>query len=183
MYHISQDKRAQASALLLCHALNELLLTRPFTDITVTDLQKAAAVGRTTFYRLFDNVSDVMVYQCDRLFENTLKAHPNRLNTSPVELAEHFISQILQEQALLRAIMACGRPDFLLDAHRKYQEEAIAYFFPEDALTQRQKVVFNSIFAALLSIIVTPEAADYSDSKAVMADVRTTLKLVTQMLA
>ena len=56
MYHISNDIRTQKSADLIANALNEYILKKDFTEITVTDLQKASSVSRSTFYRLFDNI-------------------------------------------------------------------------------------------------------------------------------
>ena len=32
--------------------------------ITITDIQKASGVGRATFYRSFDNINDVLYWQC-----------------------------------------------------------------------------------------------------------------------
>ncbi len=182
MYHISPDKRAEKSAMLLCRALNAMLLRRPLADISVSDLQRASSVGRSTFYRLFDNIPDLLNYQCERLFENALKAYPDRDTTAPIELAEFFISQVLQEQDLLKALMVSGRPDFLLDAHRKYQDEAIAYFFPGQSLPPEQKAVFNALFAALLAVLVTPETGPYPDAQTVIQEVRCALARMARIL-
>ena len=45
MYHISNDIRTQKSADLIANALNEYVLKKNFTEITVTDLQKASSVS------------------------------------------------------------------------------------------------------------------------------------------
>ncbi len=68
MYHISQDKRAQQSSEWLVSALIRLMGTKSLGEITVTDLVQEAKVGRTTFYRCFDTIEDVLRYQCDLEF-------------------------------------------------------------------------------------------------------------------
>ena len=60
MYHISKDKRAVQSSELIYKGLLECIKKKPFDQITVSDLQKVSGVARTTFYRAFDNISDVL---------------------------------------------------------------------------------------------------------------------------
>ena len=54
MYHISKDKRALQSSELIYNGLLECIRKKPFDQITVSDLQKASGVARSTFYRAFD---------------------------------------------------------------------------------------------------------------------------------
>ena len=60
MYHISKDKRALQSSELIYNGLLECIKKKPFDQISVSDLQKASGVARSTFYRAFDNISDVL---------------------------------------------------------------------------------------------------------------------------
>ena len=62
MYHIKPDKRSQTSAKLICDAMLRCLDEKPFSEITIVDLQKESTVGRSTFYRLFDRTEDVLEY-------------------------------------------------------------------------------------------------------------------------
>lgn len=68
MYHISQDKRAKQSSELLFNALERLMQSKSLRDISITDLVQEAQVGRTTFYRCFDTIEDVLRYKCDQEF-------------------------------------------------------------------------------------------------------------------
>jgi AcrR family transcriptional regulator len=69
MYHIKNDKRAERSAELICSAMLELINTKPFGEITVSDIQRVSYVSRSTFYRNFDCLTDVLELLCDRGFE------------------------------------------------------------------------------------------------------------------
>ncbi len=68
MYHISKDKRAIQSSELIYNSPLKCTKKRPFDQITVSDLQKASEVVRTTSYRAFDNLSDVLKLEARHLF-------------------------------------------------------------------------------------------------------------------
>ncbi len=68
MYHISNDKRSQQSAQWLYEALKALMTERPYTEIKITDVVKRAQIGRTTFYRCFETLDDVLRYKCDEAY-------------------------------------------------------------------------------------------------------------------
>lgn len=63
MYHIKNDKRAQASTELICAGLLACMKEKPFARITITDVQRASTVSRSTFYRNFDCLEDVLALQ------------------------------------------------------------------------------------------------------------------------
>lgn len=69
MYHIKNDKRAQASSELICAGLLACMKEKPFARITITDVQRASTVSRSTFYRNFDCLEDVLALLCDRGFQ------------------------------------------------------------------------------------------------------------------
>ena len=60
MYHIKKDKRCQQSAQMIIEGLNQCLAEKEFAKITVSDIQRKTGVSRATFYRLFDDTSDVL---------------------------------------------------------------------------------------------------------------------------
>ena len=64
MYHIKNDVRSQKSAKFISEGLQKCLAYKTFSEITITDVLRASYVGRATFYRLFDNLSDVLAYLC-----------------------------------------------------------------------------------------------------------------------
>lgn len=65
MYHIPQDKRAQASAQKITNALEYLLDSNNFNQISVSQICDESGVSRTTFYRLFDIPADIIQWYCD----------------------------------------------------------------------------------------------------------------------
>lgn len=69
MYHIKEDKRAQASVELICGGLKRCLKEKSFESVTISDIQRVSGVSRSTFYRNFDRMEDVLALMCDRVFE------------------------------------------------------------------------------------------------------------------
>lgn len=75
MFHIKPDKRSQTSAKLIVGGLYACLAVKPFSGISISDIQRESSVGRATFYRLFDTVTDVLEYECDNVFRNMLQTY------------------------------------------------------------------------------------------------------------
>ena len=69
MYHIKNDKRSKDASNSIYKALAGLMETRPFQKITISAVVEAARVARSTFYRNFDGLDDVLRFRCDELLE------------------------------------------------------------------------------------------------------------------
>lgn len=93
MYHIKPDKRSKTSAKLICNAMLHCLDEKPFSEITIVDLQKESTVGRSTFYRLFDRTQDVLEY----LYEQRIKDIYNGYHLLPEDNRPSFTLFILNE--------------------------------------------------------------------------------------
>lgn len=65
MYHIKEDKRAKASVELICGGLKRCLKEKSFESVTISDIQRVSGVSRSTFYRNFDRMEDVLALMCD----------------------------------------------------------------------------------------------------------------------
>lgn len=90
MYHIKDDKRCKASVSLIYQALILLLEEKPFSEITITDIQNKSTVGRSTFYRNFDQISDVLAQKCDAEFENLFFSYISSSKTNKHSLDDRF---------------------------------------------------------------------------------------------
>lgn len=88
MYHIKDDQRSIRSSEMIYEGLVKLMQDKDFAAITVTDLVDAAHVGRTTFYRNFDEIEDVLWMRCDQVVEGLIsylqeyrQKHPDEART------------------------------------------------------------------------------------------------------
>ena len=102
MYHIKPDKRSIMSLELIRKGFYELLKEEDYEILTVTQIAKRAGVGRATFYRLFDEKRDILLYDLDQMMlqlEERLRLYFNQ-HTMITELElicynmEHFFANI-----------------------------------------------------------------------------------------
>lgn len=119
MYHISNDKRARQSSELIYNGLLECIKKKPFDQITISDMQKASGVARTTFYRAFDNISDVLFWKCDACFYDALCNFNSSEFPSELELARHYFSYWMEHSDILVLLIEINRQDIIYACHMK----------------------------------------------------------------
>jgi len=68
MYKTINDARAIRSKQWIYEALVDLISKKKYDDIKITDLIKKAGVGRSTFYRNYDVIDDVIMEKLDSTF-------------------------------------------------------------------------------------------------------------------
>lgn len=134
MYHIKADKRSQTSARLICEGLVECMQKKEFTQITITDVQRASSVGRSTFYRLFDNMSDVLQYICDKHIEKTLNDLEKSSDITVDEFMIKCIKLLMENGAIITALTSSDRSDLLYKAIKSKTIEI------RDILSQRYNI-------------------------------------------
>ena len=122
MYHIRRDKRAMQSAELIYRGLLQCLERKPFDQITVTDVQKASGVARTTIYRCFDNLSDILYWQCDICFQEALHSVRPMDTPSELELMQGYFDYWTEHSDILKLLMYIHRQDILYGCHMKNAE-------------------------------------------------------------
>lgn len=123
MYHIKDDKRMRASAALICEGLANALEERPYASLSVTQVCAATGVARTTFYRLFDTLDDVLIYQFDQLFSDALDAYAAHGRKEP--FARVIIEIAASNRALVAAIAESGRCDLLSEVTREREGDIL----------------------------------------------------------
>ncbi len=119
MYHISKDKRAVQSSELIYRGLLECIKKKPFDQITISDLQKTSGVARTTFYRAFDNISDVLYWKCDTCFYEVLGNYRPNLFQGELGLAKHYFSYWVEHSDILELLIRINRQDIIYACHMK----------------------------------------------------------------
>ncbi len=119
MYHISHDKRAAQSAELIYSGLLQCLEKKSFDQITVTDVQKASGVARTTIYRCFDNLSDILYWRCDLCFQEALNAVEPTNAPNESELMQGYFAYWTEHSDILKLLIDINRQDIIYACHMK----------------------------------------------------------------
>lgn len=153
MYHVKKDKRSQTSAKLIIEGLNSCLKKKSFQEITITDIQRKSTVGRATFYRLFDNLTDVLAYQCDQQFVNAMEIDKD--NLSYEEHIRHFICCWMKEADLLETIIQSGHMELIYQAHNKSAEALKTRFLENADIPEKDSDYFLHIMPNIMIGILT----------------------------
>ncbi len=112
MYHIKPDKRARASVKLICEGLSRCLKEKSFESITISDIQRVSGVSRSTFYRNFDRIEDVLALMCDAVFEEAFAA-------GYANISEAVFRTWFRHADMIEAIVGIGRSDMLYSSLRR----------------------------------------------------------------
>ena len=148
MYHIPEDRRAARSAELILGGLLSIK-GRTIADITVTDIVKAAGVGRSTFYRLFDNSVDVLMWKSDEIMKSALSASAEMSSFDEIFLS--FISSWMEEKALLGALVRSSLTDILFEVHLAHIDEINTLFFRGAELSPLQQEYLVTLLSAMMA--------------------------------
>ena len=73
-------KKALESQRKIYKGLRHLLETKPLIEISVTDISEECQISRTTFYRNFDNVNDILLITFDYYYDRYIHSRINQDN-------------------------------------------------------------------------------------------------------
>ncbi|MBQ8995676.1 MAG: TetR/AcrR family transcriptional regulator [Oscillospiraceae bacterium] len=94
------NQRVALSKRILKDALLELLKKKPLYEVSVSELCQASGINRTTFYRHYDNTSDLMVEIQEELLERIGTAY--RTSANDPQSAPLSIEEVVEFFALHR---------------------------------------------------------------------------------
>ena len=117
MYHIVDDQRAHKSARKLVEGLEACLARRKYEEISISELCETAGVGRATFYRLFDNMTDVLYYQCSEVIHLVADAVERDGIISLRQAMLDFINEWMKRRKLLETLQITNQLELLHRAH------------------------------------------------------------------
>lgn len=154
MYHIRNDQRSHRSAQLIYEALVERLRHKDFDQITVTDIQRATGVARSTFYRCFDNLPDVLYWQCDQCFRQAMACPEPGAPPDEATLIRHYLSYWMTHSQLPELLIRINRLDIFYSCHLKNAQLLAQTFGVLPGLTGEEARYFLTIRTGMtLSIL------------------------------
>ncbi|NDJ75787.1 MAG: TetR/AcrR family transcriptional regulator [Chloroflexi bacterium] len=123
MYHIKDDQRSRRSSEMIYSGLAKLMREKDFAAITVKELVEAAQVGRTTFYRNFDEIVDVLHMRCDQVFEGLVRYIQEYRQTHTHDSGTQLLKPVLRyfylHSELLELLMKAKRGDIAQESFRR----------------------------------------------------------------
>ena len=149
MYHIPRDRRAERSAERIFGSLMACQGARGAADASVTEIAAGAGVGRSTFYRLFDNPTDVLLWKCDQVLGEALERAGGQ--GSMDEVFTTFIAAWLEQRKLLQALLRSNMADLLFEAHMGRMDEIERVFFEGETLEGAQREYLVTMLASMMA--------------------------------
>lgn len=127
MYHIKDDKRAYKSSELIYEALITCMKEKEFDKISISDIQRVSSVGRSTFYRNFDTMIDVLYWKCDLEYKKVMESYVNKESheNNELEFMLHFFSYWMSHYEILDMLIGIQRYDIISQCH--YNNSHILY--------------------------------------------------------
>ena len=155
MYHIKHDKRAYASAELIYQGLCQCIRQKDFARITIHDIEQASSVSRSTFYRHFDTIPDVLYWRCSQclcqLWEQYLPAQP----IGKYDFLRYFLDYWAKHIEILELLLTVNRTDIIYTCHveqfARFQEKYAAF----TQLPAQYSDYFMSMRAGILVGVLT----------------------------
>ena len=80
MYELAKHKKSLESQKKIYKGLREILKTKPLNEVTVTDIKNQCHISRSTFYRNFNNVIDVLDVMLEFFYNRYLESRIGREN-------------------------------------------------------------------------------------------------------
>lgn len=154
MHHVPTDKRARKSAELIYDALLTCLEEKSFDQITVSDLQRASGVARSTFYRAFDNASDVLSWKCEASFNEALSSFKPLDFTNEAVVAQRFFAYWVAHSEILELLTRIDRTDIVFASHLRSAELLQERFGKLPRLTEVQGKYFIAIRTGMLMSVL-----------------------------
>lgn len=119
MYHIKEDKRSLTTSRMLYDALIEQLNRKRVDEISVSELVTFAGIGRSTFYRNFDNIVDILTWQCDLSFAKVIEDYYVIGRKSNVSMTEYIFDYWYNNSEVIEKLLAIKRIDIIYDSFIK----------------------------------------------------------------
>lgn len=135
MFQKKKDKRALQSSQWIYDALKELMNEKSYETITVIDIVNKANIGRTTFYRNFKNIDDVLREKCTQTFEDfrnyCFQYYKNNFNEDKTFL-KPFLRYWYDNSEIIELLIKANRENII----KEYLSKEIYYFLNIASITE-----------------------------------------------
>ena len=151
MYHIANDKRALRSAKYIYEGLEKCLNKKSFDKITISDIHEESYVSRATFYRLFDNLRDVLVYRCDLIFDEIIEALWKLNEVTAKNIFIKYVELWMEYSDFLEKLINNGFINIIYEAHVKRMDIIKELLLPDIGINNSEKDYLLSILSGLMA--------------------------------
>lgn len=150
MYHISDDKRVQKSAEMIWQGMEQCLQEKSFDKLRVSDINRKSYISRATFYRLFDSLQDVLVYECDQIYSQLLKALKDTTIHSKQDFFILLVEKWMAQDVLIKTLVENNLTGIIYDTHMKNRDFMKAVFLKNTTISEWEADYMTSLLANII---------------------------------
>lgn len=154
MYHIKPDRRAETSAAMLYEALVACLKEKPFEEISITEVVRRSSNSRSTFYRNFDELVDVLCWKCDRQFAEVLRGYVAEGVHENLGLLEYVFAYWQEHSEVLEILLSIKRMDVLYECFSKNSQSVMELLRGHINLPKEEETYFLAVRIGVLVGVV-----------------------------
>ncbi|MGL5378875.1 TetR/AcrR family transcriptional regulator, partial [Clostridium sp.] len=139
MYHKKNDKRSNQSSQWIYEALKELMKVNDYSKISVTNIVNEANIGRTTFYRNFETIDDVLQMKCDEKFfefRNYCIDYYKLNESEDKSFLKPFLTYWYDNSEIIELLIKAKRESIIKDNLRK----EIDFFISSSSITDHKVI-------------------------------------------
>ncbi len=112
VHMIKQDKRSKRTRAWLLDTLLELIETKEYSEISVTELTERSDIARQTFYRNYNTIDDILLFKMDEIRDEYMADVQKYLEIKHDPNWDFEVRQMInlwqQNEALFRALQKAG---------------------------------------------------------------------------
>lgn len=132
MYHIKDDKRSVTTSEQIYETLASLLEKESIEEISVSRLVKKAEVGRSSFYRNFDSISDVLYWKCDVCFKEVITGFLKNGQQEDQNMIIYILDYWTKRSDVLEAILKIKRVDIIYECFMNNSKKYLSEMLPNN---------------------------------------------------
>ena len=149
MYRVSDNARTKKTAALICEGLEKCLQIKPLDQIRINDIYKQCYVSRSTFYRLFDSILDVLLYKCNCIIKVSIENFKKNRFNSKMERALFTINSWLASPIFVKTIID-NNLGWLINKAYLDNEDSITELYQIKDMERNERDYFYAILSSLI---------------------------------
>lgn len=130
----------------MAHGLLELLKTKPFREITVTQLCEQSQVARRTFYRHFDSIEHVLKYQMEEIIK-AFKQHMQALKNEEYKKILTTYFAFWDGYMDILTMLSKNNLDYIIFIPYLSSLAELPWLFPQNNLQKLDEIDYNCALA------------------------------------
>lgn len=146
---MKSDRRVIKTDQAICQSLMELMMTKPFDKITVSEVAEHANIGRKTFYLHFSSLEEVLTEIEQELTDEARAAIGKISDATPANLLKSLNQLMLKRKAFYQQALNTSPNLFLNDDLQLILERSLQQYYESKAsLTDSELSYWTTFLAA-----------------------------------